>query len=175
MVRLVPSDTADLTIFGIYDNPAPTMAHAAIAFNRCVIPVYRHLFFYIGEYKIAHGRNLIIPFRSPILAGHHRGNEAFVLCVFCLTRKPHPTRTKKRGYRDPSLEDLSMARRIFSGVIGRSLILTPTASYTALAMAEATQTILPSPTPLAPKGPVGSWDSTMMESSFGTSFARSSR
>ena len=49
---------------------------------------------------------------------------------------------------------LSSAANTFSGVIGRSLILTPTASWIAFAIALATGRIPPSPPPFAPNGPV---------------------
>ena len=45
------------------------------------------------------------------------------------------------------------ARKIFSAVIGISLIRMPVASATALAMAGATKLMPASPTALAPKGP----------------------
>jgi hypothetical protein len=48
------------------------------------------------------------------------------------------------------------AASTFSGVTGRSLILTPTASYTAFTMAGAEGTQAGSPMPFAPKGPDGS-------------------
>jgi len=50
----------------------------------------------------------------------------------------------------------SSALRIFSGVMGMSVILTPTASYMALAMHPALGFVRPSPASFAPKGPSGS-------------------
>jgi hypothetical protein len=46
--------------------------------------------------------------------------------------------------------------RIFSGVMGRSLILTPMALYIAFAMAGVVGSSEPSPVSFAPKGPSGS-------------------
>src|SRR5262245_38460733 len=51
------------------------------------------------------------------------------------------------------------ARRIFSGVIGKVLIRTPTASKIALLITAAVGSMLSSPNPLAPNGPVGSYES----------------
>src|SRR5262245_21892081 len=51
------------------------------------------------------------------------------------------------------------ARRIFSGVIGNVLTRTPTASKIALLITAAVGSILSSPNPLAPTGPVGSNES----------------
>src|SRR6185503_9836277 len=48
------------------------------------------------------------------------------------------------------------ARRIFSGVIGKVLTRTPTASKIALLRTAAVGSMLSSPNPLAPNGPVGS-------------------
>ena len=48
------------------------------------------------------------------------------------------------------------ALRIFSGVIGKVFILTPTASKIALLITAAVGSMFNSPRPLAPNGPVGS-------------------
>src|SRR5215472_1601499 len=50
------------------------------------------------------------------------------------------------------------ARRTFSGVMGRVLMRMPTASKIALLMTAAVGSMLSSPSPLAPNGPVGSYE-----------------
>src|SRR5687767_13462208 len=58
--------------------------------------------------------------------------------------------------RVPASRKARRPRRTFSGVIGSEVIRTPTASYTALAMAPAVGEIGASLPPLAPNGPFGS-------------------
>src|SRR5512143_456876 len=66
---------------------------------------------------------------------------------------------------------LATASAIRSGLSGSSVRRTPTASWTALAMAAGAGTIGGSPTPRAPKGPAGDGTSTMMVSRLGRSAA----
>jgi len=43
-------------VLGVDQHPAPAMAHAAVAFDHCIIAVYFHFTFYIGEFELSHQR-----------------------------------------------------------------------------------------------------------------------